>query len=225
MLRVPEPEIMDGSEQSAAYAAADFAEVNADFVTALLARFPGQQWQQVVDLGCGPADICVRLAQQLPAVNIVGLDASAEMLGHGERAITELGLGSQIRLHQRYLPSIAGIAPADAVISNSLLHHLAAPETLWQAIGALGKPGAAVYVMDLARPASRDDAQEIVDRLAADEPEVLRHDFFHSLCAAYRTGEVRKQLDSAGLTSLIVEMVSDRHLCVHGTLPLTDREN
>ena len=64
--RTPEPEVMDGSEQSAAYANADFEAVNSAFVEALTERFPGLQEGRVVDLGCGPADIAMRLATQRP---------------------------------------------------------------------------------------------------------------------------------------------------------------
>ena len=54
--------------------------------------------------------------------------------------------------------------------------------------------------------------------LPDDAPPVLRNDFLNSLCAAYRPDEVARQLASAGLERLQVEVVSDRHLIVFGRL-------
>ena len=68
----------------------------------------------------------------------------------------------------------------------------------------------------LARPASPEAAQAVVDAYAADEPDVLRRDFLLSLHASYRTDEVQAQLGAAGLGGLEVGMVSDRHLGVWG---------
>jgi len=50
-------------------------------------------------------------------------------------------------------------------------------------------------------------------------PEVLKRDFFHSLCAAFTLAEVQAQLREAGLGDLRCEMVSDRHWAVSGKLP------
>jgi SAM-dependent methyltransferase len=111
------------------------------------------------------------------------------------------------------------LARYDAVVSNSLLHHLHDPDVLWRSIREVGVPGAAVLVMDLFRPASPGIANEIVEAYAGGEPEVLKRDFFHSLCAAFEPGEVRAQLEAAGLGSLEVEIASDRHLLVSGRLP------
>ena len=73
-----------------------------------------------------------------------------------------------------------------------------------------------MFVMDLMRPQSEDEARQMVEIYSADEPEVLRKDFFFSLRAAYRPDEVSAQLEQVGLAHLNVEAVSDRHLIVHG---------
>ena len=107
----------------------------------------------------------------------------------------------------------------DAVVSNSLLHHLHDPGVFWRAVREAGAPGAAVLVMDLFRPESAAAAQAIVDQYAAGEPDVLRQDFFASLCAAFEPDEIRGQLRAHGLDDLRVRTVSDRHLLVTGRLP------
>jgi SAM-dependent methyltransferase len=111
------------------------------------------------------------------------------------------------------------LAGYDAVVSNSLLHHLHDPGVFWRAVCEAGAPGAAVLVMDLFRPESAAAAQAIVDQYAAHEPEVLRLDFLASLCAAFEPGEIRAQLQAHRLDGFSVRTVSDRHLLVTGRLP------
>jgi SAM-dependent methyltransferase len=220
MQRVPEPELMDGEAQARAYAEADFDEPNSRFLDLFATHFPGPLRGSVLDLGCGPADIPVRFARVHPECRVDAVDGSAAMLRHAARAVEGAGLAERVRLVHGVLPDPA--LPRGhyaAVISNSLLHHLARPEVLWQAVGDCAAPGAAVLVMDLSRPASEAAASALVDTHAADAPQVLRRDFFNSLCAAFRVEEVRAQLDAAGLHGLIVAPVSDRHLAVHGRLP------
>jgi SAM-dependent methyltransferase len=111
------------------------------------------------------------------------------------------------------------LARYDAVISNSLLHHLHDPRGLWTSVRAAGAPGAAVLVMDLFRPESHAEAWRIVEQYSGNEPDLLKRDFFNSLCAAFTQDEVRIQLAACGLDALRVQTVSDRHLSVSGRLP------
>jgi SAM-dependent methyltransferase len=142
------------------------------------------------------------------------------MLAHGRARIRREGLGDRVRLIRGYLPGARlPLAGYDAIISNSLLHHLREPMALWDTIKSCARPGAPLFVMDLLRPAGREQARALVDEYAAGEPDVLRRDFFQSLLAAYRPGEVEAQLRAAGLTSLKVAPVSDRHLLVFGAAP------
>lgn len=217
MERIPEPELMDGAEQAAAYARADFEEPNSHFVR-LFAEHVGAPSGPVLDVGCGPGDIVLRLARQYPDIHVHGLDGADAMLAFAREAVA-----AEPELERRVafvLGTVPGaVLPADgyaAVTSNSLLHHLHDPMGLWQMIRAVAQPGAPVLVMDLFRPTDRAAAARIVDTYGAGEPEVLRTDFFNSLLAAFTPDEVRDQLRRAGLTGLAVETVSDRHLLVHG---------
>ncbi|MCZ7525305.1 MAG: class I SAM-dependent methyltransferase [Acidimicrobiia bacterium] len=219
MERVPEPELMDDPEQAAAYSAADFAEPHEAFVATFLDRF-GAVGGEVLDLGCGPADVTVRLARALPAARLVGVDGAEPMLALARRRVAEAGLGDRVTFELRRLPDPTLLGRRfDAVVSNSLLHHLADPRTLWEAVAACARPGAPVLVMDLRRPPDGPALDLLVEREAAGEPEVLRHDFRASLRAAYRPDEVERQLDERGLLGLAVEPLGDRHLVVSGRAP------
>lgn len=221
MKRIPEPELMDSEVQTQAYAEADFADANSLFVNDFIVSFPGlPENGRLVDLGCGPADICIRLAMALPGWSVTGLDAGANMLRQAARALEDAACSDRVNLHLSHLPETGLEATSfNAVVSNSLLHHLPSPEILWDSIRTLGAPGAFVTVMDLVRPASTQAAQAIVDQYAQGAPEILREDFFNSLLAAYTTDEIATQLSDAGLHSLDIVKPSDRHWMVRGQLP------
>lgn len=220
MKRRPEPELMDSEAQTLAYAEADFNESNSLFVERFLARFGRlRAGGRMADLGCGPGDITVRLARALPGWEITGLDAGPNMLRHAERRLASEQLSGRVSFRLSHLPdpSLPGAA-WDAIVSNSLLHHLPRPAVLWESIARLAAPGAAVQVMDLMRPASTTRARRLVERYAGDAPGVLQEDFYNSLLAAYTPDEVSKQLIQAGLDCLETESASDRHWIVSGTL-------
>lgn len=223
--RVPEPELMEEPGQAEAYDAAEFSVAHDAIVTDLLRRHPdliSVQALHVVDLGCGPADVTVRMARALPLADLVGVDAGPRMLGRGRERVAREGLGSRLRLVEaRVDGELSRLDRAfDLVASNSLLHHLSDPVDLWRAVRAIGVPGAAVHVADLRRPRDTDQVDALVEREASGAPRLLRADFRRSLMAAYRPAEVEEQLFAVGLgAALRVEVISDRHLVVWGHLP------
>jgi len=220
MNRRPEPELMLDADQVRAYAAADFEVPHAHCVDLLLDRLGGlPRHGRAVDLGCGPADISLRLARRLDGWRFVGVDGSPAMLDRAREALAAEGATARIELVEAFLPTGELSADSfDLVFSNSLLHHLSEPAVLWTTLRAVARPGAAVFVMDLLRPESPGRVSELVARYAADEPAVLRRDFEASLYAAYTLAEVAGQLSAAGLERLRLEAVSDRHWIASGHL-------
>jgi ubiquinone/menaquinone biosynthesis C-methylase UbiE len=220
--RILEEELMIDPTQAGAYAAADFSEPNQAFCDFLFARFADLPSNcHVVDLGCGPADIVRRLAAMKPSWTFTAIDGSAAMLEQAKLTLQDLEVSARVQLIRARLPDLPGAVTEqryDVVLSNSLLHHLPDPSVLWRTVQALGKPKATILVGDLLRPESLEAARSIVDAYAAEEPEILRRDFFQSLCAAFTAEEIAAQLETAGLTSLRFEPVSDRHGYVFGTL-------
>lgn len=216
MERVLEPEIMDDPEQVQAYAEADFQEENQGFVEYFLRLYEDLEDAHVVDLGCGPGDIAIRLAQSHPTCRITGVDASAPMITWAERAVKEAGLAHRISFLCQRFQDVRMPSPADAVISNSLAHHVPNPLRFWYGVKSLIKSGGPVLVMDLLRPDSPEEAQALVDQYAAQEPERLRKDFLHSLQAAFTEDEVAAHLAELNLSRLMVDVPDDRHWVVYG---------
>ncbi|WP_455202746.1 class I SAM-dependent methyltransferase [Kaarinaea lacus] len=218
MERQPEPDLMNGEEQALAYAEADFAEPHENFIELFKQSFPNQDIVgDVLDLGCGPGDVIIRFAKHFPQAQLLAVDGAEAMLALGQKAIDTAGLSKQITLQKAYLPTDA--LPEknyQAIISNSLLHHLNDPQVIWQTIKKYARQGTRVFIMDLMRPRSESAAKELVDEYASAEPEILQHDFYHSLLAAYTVGEVEEQLEREALLEFVVKPVSDRHLVVTG---------
>jgi len=215
--RILEPEIMDGEAEAGAYARADFADSNQWYADHLAAEFAAHL-RAVVDLGCGPADVTLRVAHAAPDARIVAVDGSGPMLEHARVAVNAAKLASRITLHLGRIPGLP--LPEhhfDAVLSKDMLHHLPDPHALWSEVRRLARPGAAVYVMDLVRPDSPLAAKEIVERVAPHESPVLKEDFYNSLCAAFTPEEVRNQLRSAALPLSVVQ-ATQRHMIIKGTL-------
>ena len=218
MDRICEPELMDDPKQAEAYARADFEAENQAFVDRFKEYFPEFAQGTVLDLGCGPGDIPIRFAKRYPVCQVIGIDASAPMIQLGEQAVKEAGSSDRITLRCERYEEVAGARIADAVISNSLLHHLPNPLQFWQKIRQLVRPGAPVLVMDLLRPDSPEAAQAIVDQYAANEPDILRRDFYNSLLAAFTEDEIGSQLARMNLTRLLIDIPDDRHWVVGGII-------
>jgi ubiquinone/menaquinone biosynthesis C-methylase UbiE len=216
MERVLEPELMDEPAQATAYARADFAGVNQGFVDRFAAEFPALTRGRVVDLGCGPADIPVRLLRARPGLHVAAVDAAAAMLAEARPVVARAA--GRILLVQARLPDLPfADGTFDAVLSNSLLHHLPQAAPFWREIVRVAARGAPVMVMDLMRPASPADARMLVATHAGGEDPILQRDFYASLCAAFTVEEVRRQLTAVS-GSLFCRPVSDRHWVVSGRL-------
>ena len=219
MQRVVESELMDDRTQAEAYAVADFQEAHTRIVQAFDICFPGVELEgKILDLGCGPGDIAFRFAARFPNSSVMGVDGSGAMISLANaRRADETQLRDRVTFMEGLIPG-APIpqGPYSAIVSNSLLHHLHHPEVLWQTVSQYASPGTKIFIADLFRPMSAEDARKIVDEYSADEPEILRRDFYNSLLAAFEPKETMQQLAEAGLTELEVKEISDRHLLIFG---------
>ena len=218
MERVLEPELMTDEQQARAYAKADFSTSNQWYVDHLLADCP-DQLGNILDIGCGPGDVMLRLAAARPSARITAIDGSSAMLELARQAVHSAGQQQRVTLLQGYVPGLPLEERSfDAVLSKDLLHHLPDPMVLWSEARRLGRRGAAIYVMDLMRPESREAAHNVVETVARDELPILKADFYASLCAAFTLEEAKAQVKQSRLP-LEVTQVSDRHMVIKGVLP------
>lgn len=222
MDRIPEPELMDEEEQAQVYACADFSEPHDLFIKIFQEKFPSlnSSFNDVVlDLGCGPCDVIRRFANAYPDAGFHAVDGAAEMLKHAQQLNEKAGLTTRIKLIEGCIPEVK--LPQQhyhAIISNSLLHHLADPSVLWKSIQQHAKPFAHIFVMDLMRPVDEETVKFLSAEYAANESDILKNDFENSLRAAYSVKEVRQQFDEVGLANLSVEELSDRHMIIYGSM-------
>jgi len=212
MDRQSEPEYMDEAEEAAAYARADFGDVNQAFVDRLLELSGSRTKATALDLGTGPGDVPIRLARQRPAWRIAALDASPAMLEWGHRQADETRTTERVSFVLGDAKATGFTADTfDIIFSNSIVHHINDVASLWCELKRVAKRGALVLLRDLARPESPEAARHIVETYAKDESALLQEEFYRSLLSAYTTEEIRAQLNECGLGSLEVTMVSDRH--------------
>ena len=221
MRRCLEPELMNGDAQVQAYASADFSSgdrATVEGVQQLIDRTsPLPPEPLVVDLGCGPGNITLRLAELFPHARIIGIDGAEAMLVLArERAQRQSVDISFLCLTLQEVLQGTLLGKADLVVSNSLLHHLHQPDLLWKVTRGLAAPGCRVFHRDLRRPASSAEVQQLLLKHLPSAPPVLQHDFAASLAAAFEPQEVTAELRTVGLDQLAVVAEDDRYLVVSG---------
>ena len=216
MRRVPEPEIMGEDAEAKVYELADFSEVNQAFAERLVEIVPCAHGF-LIDLGCGPGDILVRICRLIREFMFLGLDGSKTMLNLAHERVKTEALENSIHLIQGDAKNINFPRDCfDVVVSNSLVHHLPDPLPFWKEVHRVSKPGSIILVQDLARPDTPEEARRIVERESGSEPQLLKDLFFYSLRASFTADEVEEHVAAAGLKGVTVRMSSDRHWEVAG---------
>lgn len=219
MNRQLETELMEEPAHVIAYAEADFSSPNQHFMQRLIQLVdPINFHGTALDLGCGPGEISFRFANTYPNSQIYAVDGSKPMLDYARRVIP-VNLTPRVQFILGYIPQLElPHADYDLIFSNSLLHHLPNPHSLWQTIKRYAHSGTTIAVMDLLRPTSIDEAQNIVHTYASTEPELLQRDFYASLLAAFSLQEITEQLQQAKL-NFDIQQLTDRHVFITGIIP------
>jgi ubiquinone/menaquinone biosynthesis C-methylase UbiE len=210
MKRILEPEVMDTWEEAAEYDAMDFVEVNKAFAQKALEI--GPEKGLILDAGTGTARIPIFICQERLEWQIIGIDLSQNMLIIGNKNIKEVGLEDRIKLElvdAKNLPYPDH--NFDAVISNSIVHHLPDPLPFWQELKRVLKPGGGIFIRDLLRPENEEITEVFVNKYAADCNERQRGLFRDSLKAAFTVDEVTETIENVGLEKVTVYQSSDRH--------------
>jgi len=107
----------------------------------------------------------------------------------------------------------------DVVMSNSILHHIPAPEGCLAEMVRVVASGGLLFVRDLLRPQSEEELGRLVELYAGDANAEQRRMFGESLHAALTLDEIRSQAQGLGVPAECVNQTSDRHwtLCWTGS--------
>jgi trans-aconitate 2-methyltransferase len=109
--------------------------------TNVLARLPLLGDETVLDAGCGSGRVTERLAERLPAGQVIALDGSAAMLAAARERLARFGRRVEYVEAdlERRLPVRA--ASVDAVLSTATFHWIAGHDPLFRNLAAVLRPG------------------------------------------------------------------------------------
>ncbi|TGM37343.1 class I SAM-dependent methyltransferase [Leptospira biflexa] len=216
LVRIPEPELMEDTNQVKSYANADFESAHSMIIKQFQNRLPLKfSPRSVLDLGCGPGDMSNRLVTLFPNSNFTFLDGSNSMLDYCKKRLSTL-VGEKRNNKMIFKNElIQGFVPESSyelVFSNSLLHHTHNPYEFWAAIQRSIDDDSFIFISDLLRPNSTVEVNQLVERYAKNESEILKTDFYNSLMAAFRLEEVADMIVTIRMShKLNLEIISDRH--------------
>jgi len=213
--RILEPEVMDSAAEAHDYDTMDHSHVNQLFVSDFLdGRGAGGEGVplSVLDVGTGTAQIPIALCQQHPTVHVVAIDMAQHMLRVGQANVERAGFADRIRLQlcdAKRMPFAD--ASFDAVISNSIVHHIPEPAAVFAEMTRVVKPAGILFVRDLLRPTDESALQGFVQKYAGDANAHQQQMFADSLHAALTLDEVRAIVTRLGFDAATVQQTSDRH--------------
>jgi len=209
--RVLEPEVMDTESDARDYDAMDHSAVNRAFAADFHSIWanPGGT---VLDVGTGTAQIPIELCKHSVTFRVLAVDAAAHMLNLARTNIERAGLADRIAVE---LVDAKKLLHADgyyeAVVSNSIVHHIPEPFAVLSEMVRVCKPGGAIFVRDLARPADEALLKHLVTTYAGDANIHQQTMFAESLHAALTVEELQELVEKLGFSQHTVVMTSDRH--------------
>lgn len=150
--RTPEPEVMDDEEEVAAYASAaaqSYLDALDNTLVEQVVKL-GIQSGRLLDVGCGPGNIALKIARRLPQFKVVGVDYSLRMVCAARGGVELAGRAMFLSGNANCLPFAD--KSFDVVLSNSVLHHLSHPLAMLDEMGRVAKPEGILLLRDLRRP-------------------------------------------------------------------------
>lgn len=155
---------------------------------------------QVVDLGCGPADFMLKAALLYPECHFIGVDLSDEMLSVARSRAREQNI-TNVRFVKGDMTK-SGELPLksfDVVMSTLAVHHLSTIELFHQFrsnIFSLLKKDGAVLITDFARVKSLKSIQLLADSMTARKASpILVADYIGSLKASFAENDFQSWID------------------------------
>ena len=219
-----EPEVMDSAEDATQYNDMDHSRVNQQFVDELLtflgtnenfaARLDDDEGEliDVLDVGTGTAQIPVTLCDQHLGFRVMAVDMAVNMLDLAVYNVQASTSFDRIQLDHVDAKDLGYEDDMfDVVMSNSIVHHIHSPNQCVSEMLRVLKPGGAIFVRDLMRPADTETLESLVQTYAGEETEYCQQLFHQSLHAALTLDEIRKVVADCGGDPDGVVATSDRH--------------
>ncbi len=205
-----EPEVMDSWEEALGYDSMDHGDVNQRFAADFLAT--GIRSGEVLDLGTGTAQIPIVICKQAARLRIVAGDMALSMLDIARRNLEIASLQNNILLDHIDAKQLTyADSRFDAVISNSIIHHLENPLLAMREAVRVCRPGGRLFFRDLLRPSSPETLDQLVQIYSGHEEPLAQEMFSRSLEAALTLQEIQDFIASLGFSPADAKVTSDRH--------------
>jgi len=219
--RTLESEVMDTREEAVDYNSMNHSEVNRRFVDQFINVLQTAELSSeasILDVGTGtaliPIELCGRGEYQVTAI-----DLANEMLKVGQQNVAANSLTDRVTLaliDAKQMPYEDD--SFDAVMSNSIIHHIPNPRDSMAEMIRVLRPGGLMFVRDLMRPDDVETLEHIVQTYAGDENQHQQQMFRDSLHAALTLDEIRNILREFNLPEDWATKTTDRHWTIHGVL-------
>ena len=166
----------------------------------------------IVDVGCGPGYLLQVIAMEWPKSKLKGVDISKEMVERAGANFDSLGLGGRAEFKEGsadHLPFED--QTQDFVVSTLSLHHWTDPESAFNEIYRVLKPGGQMLILDLRRDARRMFfwliwfAQNVALRIIGIDAMRRINEPIGSLLASYTSQEIREIVSKTGFSDYEVE--------------------
>ncbi len=212
--RTLEPEIMDSTDEANEYDSMDHQAVNEAFADDFLAV--GNVGNDCLDLGTGTALIPIEICQRNPDIRVMAMDASMAMLELARYRLELANMTDRIQLYYGNVNAMPFEASYfDAVVSNTLLHHLPEPAKMLAEAWRVLRPNGLLFVRDLVRPSTDEEIESLVDAHTQGETEFSKQLLRQSFHAALTLDEIRELLGPLGISPDYVQMTSNRHWTIN----------
>ena len=217
-----EPEVMDTHEEAHDYDSMNHEGVNRRFVDDFLKFCFGTPLNgrlvdsttplKVLDVGTGTAQIPIELCLRPVTCRVHAIDLANEMLKLAVVNVAHVGLTETIQLELVDAKKMTySDRSFDAVISNSIVHHIPEPRAVFAEMSRVLAVGGVLFVRDLLRPETDAEVEHLVATYAGQENAHSQQMFRDSLHAALTLAEVRELAREINIPESAVAQTTDRH--------------
>lgn len=142
-----EVDFVDAFSKETLQHAGDERQLILDYVANCL---QGCERPQILDIGCGPGWIPIRLAQSNPELRVTGIDVSLQFLANANENKNREGVGEQVEFVEGSAEGLDQFAAQsfDMVISNQSLHYWTSPHNVFDQVARLLKPNGNFCISD-----------------------------------------------------------------------------